>query len=93
MDSNEITLDITVEELIAAQLVHLDIQPEPSIEDGWLQFNRDIDPHKPDGMATNTIRRHYDNAVKKGLAERKKWGKDMYYRILEKEETQPEDNE
>lgn len=92
MAEREVTLDLTTAELLEAQLEYLEIEEEPSISDGWLQFKRDILPSKPITISASTFRRRYDEAAQAGKFEKKNHGQNTYYRIVPAENAQPKNN-
>lgn len=84
---------LSLEDLLAEQMLYLAIEEEPAMKDGWLQFKRDITPVAPGHISINTLRRRYDDAVQAGTMEKMRYGQHTYYRVATEEETQPEDNE
>ena len=93
MEEREVTLSLNVEDLLAEQFDYLSIEPEPAIEEGWLQYKRDIVPNMPEGMTEHMLRRYYEDGLQKGFVKSKIWGKHVYYRTLTQEEIHSEDNE
>jgi hypothetical protein len=83
-------LNITPEEVLAEQIEYLRIEPEPSVEDGWLPFTY-IANNSTD-MSRDALREYYNRKVREGVAEKKRWGKNVYYRIIPQTETHQEDN-